>query len=208
MHMMVLGFMILVPLLVGSMRVVWADDIALPDDVHIIPPAPDVPQSYAAFSGAWIGGAWTALLPCVHCRTYHQRGGCYRRLCLWGCAGMAYYSRVDWTTGTITHGQLQFTLRGGNAHVQYRHESKTKLLGFYDTDRTGSFVSLVKTDVTTTAAIRRVTQGLQTRMDAETLSIPLTVHDDVLGVPKELKLSSHVIPSLADGTISRGHFQS
>ncbi len=48
-------------LLVALPRVAWAFDcqgtMPLPDDVRVVPPATDVPQELARFSGAW-SGAW------------------------------------------------------------------------------------------------------------------------------------------------------
>ncbi|HXH13387.1 MAG TPA: hypothetical protein VNP04_26880 [Alphaproteobacteria bacterium] len=36
---------------------------ALPSDVQIEPPGPEVPAPTGAFSGVWAGGAWDGILP-------------------------------------------------------------------------------------------------------------------------------------------------
>jgi hypothetical protein len=70
MHKMALQFVIGVFVILSIQGVVQADDIALPDEVHIVPPTPDIPHTVAAFGGAWIGGAWDGVLPHALIQSY------------------------------------------------------------------------------------------------------------------------------------------
>ena len=97
---------------------------------------------------------------------------------------MAYYSRVDFTTGTITHGQLQFFFASsGDSHVPCSGvRTRPNSWGF--TIRIARVLS--------SASSRRMSprqplsrtssQGLPRHgWTPRRCGLPLTVHDDVLG---------------------------
>jgi dienelactone hydrolase len=190
MHKMALQFVIGVFVILSIQGVVQADDIALPDEVHIVPPTPDIPHTVAAFGGAWIGGAWDGVLPHALIVEHLTSDGTATVVYAYGDAPEWRITR-HWlrTTGTIAHGQLRFALRDGKAHVRYTHEDKATLLGFYDTERAGSFVRLTKTEATTSAALHRTLHALQSRLQAETIAIPLTTRD-AAGVPHTIQLEA------------------
>src|SRR5687767_5506405 len=59
-----------IAVLLGSVwQLSWAQGAsapwALPSDVRIEPPGPEVPTSAGAFAGVWAGGAWDGILPHV-----------------------------------------------------------------------------------------------------------------------------------------------
>ena len=190
MRKMALQFVIGMLVILSMQGVVQADDIALPDEVHIVPPTPDIPHTAAAFGGAWIGGAWNGVLPHALIVEHLTSDGIATVVYAYGDAPEWHITR-GWirTTGTIAHEQLRFALRDGQAHVRYTHEDKTTLLGFYDTASGGAFVRLTQTEATTSAALRHTLHALQTRLEAEPLAIPLTTRD-AAGVPHTIQLEA------------------
>jgi len=185
-----LGLTVLVALCIGGIGGVWADDIALPEDIHMVPPTPEIAPPAAAFAGVWMGDAWDGILPHVLLVEHIASDGTATVVYAYGDAPGWHITR-GWTrtTGTIAHGQLHVALRDGKAHVRYLPESASTLLGFYDTERTSAFIRLTKTEATTPPDLQHVLHALQTPIEAELLAIPITTRD-ALGVPKALTLAA------------------
>jgi dienelactone hydrolase len=190
MQKLVLGLAVVVITWVGALGAVRADDIALPDELHMVAPPPDLPHSLAVFAGVWSGGAWDGVLPHVFVVEHLASDGTATVVYAYGDAPEWHITR-GWvrTTGTIAQGQLHLTLREGKAHVHYAPEGERTLLGFYDTERSSPFVRLTKTEVTTTADLRAAIHPLETRMEAELVVIPITTRD-ASDRPKSLKLAA------------------
>jgi hypothetical protein len=109
-------------MLVGSMWLlggaVWVSaHWALPPEVRIEPPGPEVPAPIAAFSGVWAGGAWDGVLPHVLIVEQVSATGEAAVISRWGDAldwqMTRGYTRVQ---GRIDQGRLIFGRRSEWSH--------------------------------------------------------------------------------------------
>jgi dienelactone hydrolase len=105
---------------------------ALPPDVRIAPPGPEVSAPAAAFSGVWVGGAWDGILPHVLIVEQVSAAGDATVISSWGDAPdwqmTRGFTRVQ---GRIDQGRLlpEYPRRG--ARAEYVIEAHGALQGTY-----------------------------------------------------------------------------
>jgi dienelactone hydrolase len=159
----------------------------LPQDVQIVAPRLNVPVQAAAFSGVWAGGAWDGILP--HVLIVENISAAGEASVIY-----SYADAPDWNTkasfsrvqGRIENGRLTFTLRNGEAHVEYVIGAGGDLNGTYTLGRTLSKVFLTKT---TLEKLGSLTTIATVKLNEETLRIPLK-YRGFFGGSKELQLEA------------------
>jgi hypothetical protein len=97
-----LGLAVLMTTWMGVLGTVRADDIALPDEIHMVAPPADLPPAVATFAGVWSGGAWDGILPHVLVVEHLASDGTATVVYAYGDAPEWHLTR-GWirTTGTI-----------------------------------------------------------------------------------------------------------
>lgn len=99
--------------------------VALPPDVRVIPPTPDIPKEFASFSGWW-GGVWERVLPTILVveeitpeRLTEPAGAV--AIYAWGDAPQ-WQIRPGWTRhrGRFLRGELHLARFPSGAQVIYR----------------------------------------------------------------------------------------
>lgn len=159
----------------------------LPQDVQIVAPGVNVPVHAAAFSGVWAGGAWDGILPHVLIVENVSAAGEAQAI-------YSYADAPDWNTkagfirvqGRIENGRLTFTLRNGEARVEYVIGARGDLNGTYTRGRIVSKVVLTKT---TLEELGSPASTAAKTLNEETLRIPVK-YRGVFGGSKELQLEA------------------
>lgn len=159
----------------------------LPQDLQIVAPGVNVPVQAAAFSGVWAGGAWDGILPHVLIVENVSAAGetsviySYADAPDWNAK--ASFSRVQ---GRIENGRLTFTLRNGEARVEYVIGAGGDLNGTYTLGRTVSKVFLTKTTLEKLGSLASIAT---VELNEETLRIPVK-YRGFFGGSKELQLEA------------------
>mgnify|MGYP000904181369 CR=1 FL=1 len=161
----------------------------LPKDVQVVTPVPNVPEQAAAFSGAWAGGAWDGVLP--HILIVESISASGEASVIYSLAEMpdwnqkANFRRVQ---GRIENNRLtlMFTLKQGEAHVEYVIGGDGNLNGTYTRGRTVSKVTLKKT---TLDEVGSLTPAPAIALNEKTLRIPFR-YQGFFGSTKELQLEA------------------
>ena len=159
----------------------------LPEDVRIVAPGVNVPVQAAAFSGVWAGGAWDGILP--HVLIVENVSAAGEASVIY-----SYADAPDWNTkagfsrvqGRIENGRLTFTLRNGEARVEYVIGARGDLNGTYTRGRTVSKVFLTKT---TLEKLGSLAYTAAVGLNEETLRIPVK-YAGAFGGTKELRLEA------------------
>jgi dienelactone hydrolase len=159
----------------------------LPQDVQIVAPGLKVPAQAAAFSGVWAGGAWDGILPHVLIVENITDAGDASVIYSFSDASdwnvKASFSRVQ---GRIDNGRLMFTLRNGEAHVEYIIGEGGDLKGTYTRGKGVSKVSLTKTNL---EEIGSPPSTAVIALNEETLRIPVK-YQGFFGGSTELQLEA------------------
>ncbi|MGH8068278.1 MAG: dienelactone hydrolase family protein [Candidatus Entotheonellia bacterium] len=143
---------------------------ALPPDVRIESPGPEVPAPAAAFSGIWAGGAWDGILPHVVIVEQVSPTGNAAVISSWGDAPdwqlTRGFTRVQ---GRIDHGRLLLEYPSRGARAEYVIDAQGALQGTYTR---GSAVGKIV-----------LTHTILEHLDALAPRPPIALHEESLRIP-------------------------
>jgi dienelactone hydrolase len=143
---------------------------ALPPEVRIEPPGPEVPAPVAAFSGVWAGGAWDGILPHVLIVEQVSAMGDASVISSWGDAPdwqmTRGYTRVQ---GRIDHGRLLLVYPSRGARAEYVIDAQGALQGTYTRGNAVGKIVLTRTTLD--------------HLDALAPRPPIPLHEESLRIP-------------------------
>jgi dienelactone hydrolase len=144
---------------------------ALPPEIRIEPPGPEVPAPSAAFSGVWAGGAWDGILPHVLIVEQVSPTGDVAVISSWGDAPDWQMTRgFTRVLGRIDHGRLILVYPSRGARAEYMMDAQGALQGTYMRGRAVGKVVLGRTALDRLDALAPPPIPLQ----EESLRIPVT----------------------------------
>jgi dienelactone hydrolase len=148
-----------------------AEPVPLPDDLRLAPPgaAEDHPML-----GAWMGDAWSGVLP--HVLVVESVASDGQATVVYAVGdGPEWKIAPGWSRAAarIADGALTFTQRGGVAKVRYLLTPDGRLEGAFETDRSGASVVLRRVEPATRDALAALVAGETYRVEPEQIFIPV-----------------------------------